>query len=104
MIKLYDFHEIYSLEADRSVTNITTNLYINKASGKIKEGLDHLKDSCEYYSGFLGIINVLGANFLVLVKEVNVLFVLDGKDKIFEIASIEFKEISEYLERSKLSK
>ncbi|EAR86607.2 endonuclease/exonuclease/phosphatase family protein (macronuclear) [Tetrahymena thermophila SB210] len=104
LIKLYDFYEIYSLEADRSVTNINSNLYIFKASGKIKEGYENLKGTPEEYSGFLGIINVLGVNFLVLVKEVNVLFVLDGKDKIFEIVSVEFKEINENPEQSKSSK
>ncbi|KAL4474924.1 hypothetical protein ABPG74_001620 [Tetrahymena malaccensis] len=104
LIKLYDFYEIYSLEADRSVTNINSNLYIFKASGKIKEGYEHLKGTPEEYSGFLGIINVLGVNFLVLVKEVNVLFVLEGKDKIFEIVSVEFKEINENPEQSKSSK
>lgn len=75
------------------MTNISTNLYINKQSGKIKEGNEHLKGEMTEFSAFLGIMNIMGANFLVFVKEVAVHFVLDGSEKIFEISSVEFIEL-----------
>jgi len=93
-IKLYDYLEIFGLEADKSVTNISTNLYIYKQSGKIKEGNENLKGEMNEFSAFLGIMNVMGANFLVLVKDVAVHFVLDGHEKIFEVSSVEFKELA----------
>lgn len=75
------------------MTSIATNLYINKQSGKIKEGTEHLKGESTEFSAFLGIMNVMGANFLVFVKEVSVHFVLDGSEKIFEVSSVEFIEL-----------
>jgi hypothetical protein len=56
------------------------------------------------FSAFLGIMNVMGANFLVFVKEVAVHFMLDGSEKIFEILSVEFIELLNPEENSKVTK
>lgn len=104
-IKLFDYFDLFGLEAaDKFLTNITTNVYIFKASGKIKEGNETLKGDAQEYSGFLGLLNVLGVNFLVLVKEVFMHFAVDDSHKIFEIYSIEFRELCEENTPSKLTK
>lgn len=103
-IKLFDFFDLYCLEADRGITTISSNLYVFKATGKIKEGMEILKGDGSYFSAFLGLVNVQGVNFLLLVKEVALHFALDGRDKIFEIQSVEFKEICESNQPTKVTK
>ncbi|KAL4449883.1 hypothetical protein ABPG74_015002 [Tetrahymena malaccensis] len=104
-IQLIEQQDLLYLQADKSITNIQTSLQIDRKTGKISEiqeiDLKNTKVKADY-SGFLGIINITGVNFLMFVKDVHILSVLDGRDKIYEMVSLDFVQINQ--SANKLSK
>lgn len=89
---MIECQDVFVLSGDKTITNINSFLSIDKKSGNITELQEGVKTQTtpNYYSGFLGIINISGVNFLMFVKEVHILFALDGKDKIYEMVSLDF--------------
>jgi len=96
IITLIPCEDIYYLHADSALTNASTNLCIDKITGKITETKEQMKGSFKgtEYSGFLGIINIMGANYLLMVKSVSLHCGPDGKDPIYEVQSLDFLPIN----------
>ncbi|EGR30561.1 hypothetical protein IMG5_129210 [Ichthyophthirius multifiliis] len=94
-IELAETPDYFYLKAEYSLTNITQSLQIHKQSGKIQQlNPQQIPSNIPFnqqYSAFLGIINIYGQNFLVLVKNVNLIPFLNENFSILEINQCEFR-------------